>query len=210
MKARSQRVTLLVAAVVFVVLGLSRPAAAEPITYLYEGTGSGTIGSSAFSNASFTITALANTDNIALWAEGGNVIQNTHSSANILIAGQGSFTILTPSHTWSSNAVGGFTSAGLGQALSANWVTLDEPSLFGYDLATPIGPILETFPLHVGQFEEVATTGGLLRFAFIDEVTFTAIIPEPSSLILAGMALVALVRRAPTARSRVRGATARI
>jgi hypothetical protein len=208
MKAPFQNATLLLATVVLAALGMLRPVAAEPITYIYEGTGSGAIGPATFTNAAFKITALADTDNVALWSEVGDAIQNTHLSTFVAITGHGSYTILTPSHTWGANGLFGLDWAGLGQALDVNWITLDENSLDAYDLATPVGPIPETDPLHVDQFRDVLTTGGLLTFTSINEVTFTAIIPEPGTLGLVGMALVAWVRLAPHPRRHRRGTVA--
>jgi hypothetical protein len=158
----------------------SLSAQAAPITYIYDGFGTGTLGGSPFTDAAFTITASADTDNITVWPNGGYIPQNTHLSTVIDIAGLGSFSITTPSHSWMLGSGGG--SGGLGRNLSLNWLTLTEPALIGYGLDTSIGPVLENSPLHASQFRDVATTGGTLAFSSITEVTFTAA-PEPSTLI---------------------------
>jgi hypothetical protein len=205
MKSPLHNGSVLLTTAALVLLVLSRPATAEPITYLYEGTGSGTIGPDAFVDAAFRITARADADDVAFWALGGDAIQNTHSSANIAVAGLGSFAILTPSHTWGSNEFLSSALVGLGRAEGANWITVNEQPLYAYNLATSVGPILETNPQDVEQFHDVVTTGGLLTFTVINEVTFTAIIPEPGSLGLAWMALISLVRHVPASRFRRRG-----
>lgn len=184
----------------------SAPAHATPITYTYTGSGSGTLGEGAFTDASFTITAQADTDDIMPWL--GTNRQNTHASASITISGLGTHQILTPSHTWHQNMGGG----GLGENLSANWVTLDGSELgldwFSYALDTSIGPIVDDDPLNVVQFTGVSTSAGTLSFSAIDTVSFTAVlVPEPGTLVLVGLGLAGLV--VPAARRQLRHARRR-
>lgn len=167
-------------------------ARAVPITYVYEGTGSGTLGEGSFSEASFTISALADTDNITAWQATNR--QNTHQSTTITIAGLGTHEILSPSHTWHQDQGDG----GLGADLGPNWITFSGGLEFGtewffYALDTSIGPLVEDDPLNVVQFAGVSTTAGSLSFFAIDSVSFTAtVIPEPSSLALVGLGLAGL------------------
>src|SRR5690242_18217465 len=116
---------------------------ATPITYLYSGTGTGQLGSSTFFDTNFTITALADTNNITLWLLGDNGPQNTHLSTVIDLASLGSYSITTPSHTWISGSISGPDSGygGLGQNLNANWITIHENEFVGYGLNTPVGPL---------------------------------------------------------------------
>lgn len=166
-------------------------AQASPITYVYDGFGTGILGGSPFTDAAFTITASADTDNITAWPYASGGPQNTHLSTLIDIAGLGSFSITTPSHSWISALDTG--RGGLGENLDGNWITLEEPALIGYGLDTVLGPVLENSPLHVNQFNNVATTGGALDFSSISSVTFTAI-PEPATLILLGLGGLVAVR----------------
>jgi hypothetical protein len=170
-------------------------ASAVPATYIYAGTGTGQLGNSAFSNAQFTITAMADTSNITSWLAGGGGPQNTHLSTTIIIAGLGSFSITDPSHSWMDAAPSGL--GGLGADLSFNWITFRENALINYGLNTSAGPVLENSPENVNQFSGISTSGGELTFNSIAPVTFTAIItPEPSTMLLAAIAgLVLALRR---------------
>ena len=176
------------------VLALGVPAFGVPITYTYQGVGSGTLGTQSFTSAQFTFTAQADTNNIAPWVNAGGGPQNTHLSATILITGLGVFGVTTPSHTWLAQGCCG----GLGADLSANWVTIDEPALIGvgYGLDTNFGPVVDNSPSHVNQFTNVGTGGGTLRFSSISTVTFTAstnAVPEPSTFAMLGISGGALV-----------------
>jgi hypothetical protein len=150
--------------IAFLLCGVTFAAAvlASPITYLYKGNASGQLGTTAFSNADFIITAIADTDNIKPWSgfEAYHAIQNIHSSAIIEIVGIGSFDILTASHTWVADCiVSGRTCGGIGKNLGFNWLTIDE-GLGGYHLSTQIGPISDSTPLAGGSFGGVLTSGG--------------------------------------------------
>jgi MYXO-CTERM domain-containing protein len=192
--------SLVTAALVAFNLPAPGRAAGPSITYRYQGVGSGTLGGTPFTNATFTITGIADLAGVQPWSA-GLARQNTHLSTHIDIAGRGSFAILTPAHTWSIDPVSTSTWGGLGQNLTFNWITFDDPAFEDYPLNIPLGPILETNPLHVGQFSGVDTSGGVLNFSGITRVTFTALVPEPTALALAGLAAVGLRRRRKCARS---------
>jgi hypothetical protein len=169
--------------------GFAGLADAAPITYLYRGVGSGDIGAASFVDASFVITALADTNNIGSWC--CSSLQNTHLSTTLQITGLGSFVITTPSHTWWSPGV-----LGLGKNLSSNWMTFIDSAFDSYDLATDFGPVSGP-PYHVAQFQSVDTSGGTLRFTSIPTASFQAItgstVPDAgSSLLLLGVGLAGL------------------
>lgn len=165
---------------------------AAPITYTYSGVGSGSLGGAAFTDAAFLVSAQADTDNIAPWVNA--TVQNTHTSASILLDGIGSFAFSVPTHTWvANNCCGGF-----GVNLGLNLLTVNSPTIT-YGLATILGPTLFQDATTHGQFSSIATTGGLLTITSLknNELTFAAAVPEPSTvaLVLAGLCVGAVVKR---------------
>jgi len=169
---------------------------AVSITYIYEGfDASGSIGESDFSNVNFTVTALADTDNIGPWdaADG----QNTHISATIDIDGFSTADIFTLSHSWYT-----VKTVGLGKDLNANWMTFTDDAFTSYDLSTPIGPIFGT-ALSVSQFNNVSTSLGTLNFtdsslegsfqAIVGDVPNVPEVPVPAAAWLFGTTLLGFV-----------------
>ena len=168
---------------IFLALACAGVAQATPITYLYSGSGTGSLGDVSFTNAEFLITAQADTSNITPWVNASFGPQNTHLSAKIDISGLGVHTINTPSHTW---AVPDGSLGGLGENGYVNWVTLSGGQLSGYGLDTTFGPVTDPAPTHVEQFHSVLTTGGVLQFTNISTITFEAIlVPEPTAMLSA-------------------------
>src|SRR3954462_8100479 len=105
------------AALVWLTCG-AQPACGTPISYVYSGTGTGLLGASTFSNANFTITALADTNKIKPWGDAVGGPQNTHLATIIDISGVGSYLISTPSHTWMDGSHDGSGRGRLGKNLS--------------------------------------------------------------------------------------------
>ena len=172
-------------------------ASASPITYTYTGTATGSLDVTGFGPAAFVITALGDTANIGSWLPNGN-FQNTHSSASIDLAGFGVFTFAVPTHTWIAEGC----CMGFGKDLGANLLTLFSTAGLtdvGYGLDTAIGPISAPNAGTQGQFVGIATTGGLLTFSSVSDVTFEAStapeVPEPATLLLFGTGLAVVARR---------------
>ena len=142
---------------------------------------------------------MADTDNIGPWRRFAD-LQNTHLSAAIAISGLGSFDLVDASHTW----IGQGCCAGLGADLGWNWVTINESALInvGYGLDASLGPVLDTSPDDVDQFNGVFTSGGALSFSSMNSVTFTAV-PEPKLSLLLGLGLVTSLGRRPVLRLRL-------
>ncbi len=172
-------------------------ASAGPITFLYRGTGSGTLGGIPFTSQQFTITATGDTANITSWAFASGGPQLTHESAVIDIAGFAPATFTIATHTWKLPG----TQGGFGRNLGLNLLTLDEAAFAVYGLDTSILPISETTPLHVHQFQSVSTTRGSLSFSSIPSFTFEAVatdetaLPEPSTsamIVFSGLAAVTM------------------
>jgi hypothetical protein len=178
---------------------------AAPITFLFEGTGSGVAGGTPFSQATFVITANANTVNVV---QSGALFSLDSSAATIAIAGIGTGTFTSPPGTrvfdaQDNNALG-FSQAGIG---GLDLMDFADPAFATYDLTTSFGPLLVGDPSFL-DFSDVPTTLGNVTFdgQSVTEVTFTATagaagaagaVPEPSTLLLlgAGVAALGLLRR---------------
>ncbi|MDR7271653.1 hypothetical protein J2X20_004321 [Pelomonas saccharophila] len=168
---------------------------AAPISYVYTGTGSGTLSGTAFTNAAFTITAISDTDNV-IPVQGGDPRYITHLQTSIAIAGLGTFSVTTPSSTWVASRCCG----GLGEPLGPNWISFDMPEFgsAGNTLVTNFGPVTDPDPIHTEQFINVSTSGGVLSMPTVGSVTFQAItaVPEPATLLLLAMGMTVVVTRA--------------
>lgn len=173
---------------------------AVPITYIYSGTGSGSLAGTDFFSTGFVITAQADTDNIAPW--GNATVQNTHASATITLSGFGTFSFTAPTHTWIADNC----CMGIGADLSSNYLTLFSPAIasVGYALATDIGPIFDAFATTQGQFTGIETSGGELSITQLNGASFQAItsaVPEASASVLMALGLAAIglaARRRPS------------
>lgn len=176
-------------------------ASAVPITYTYSGLASGNLAGTGFTDASFVITAQADTSTVLPWANA--TWQNTHASATVSLTGFGTVSFSLPTHTWiQANCCMGF-----GEDLGANLVTLDGTNGLtnvGYALATNIGPIVAAASTQ-GQFNAIATSGGALTFSQIgfDVIFQASVVPEASAsalmaLGLAGIMLATRRRKAST------------
>jgi len=180
----------LVASVLVLGSGL---ASAAPIIYTYFGTASGSLANQSFTNASFLITAQADTTNVLPWVNA--TVQNTHSSVSIALAGFGTFAITEPSHTWVANNC----CMGIGANLSSNWLTLGS-GIGTYGLTTNFGPFFDA-AANTDQFVNVATSLGALTISpLANGATFqatlqAAVVPLPGALVmmLAGLAGIAAV-----------------
>jgi hypothetical protein len=168
---------------------------AAPITFIYSGFGSGSLGGSAFAASAFTITALGDTTNKA--SCGGNCDFIDHDSASITIAGLGTFGFNTATRTFfrDDEDIAGFSRAGSGGLdlfYSPQTAALD-----GWDLVSSIGPISGNGQLlqWSSTFGDVLTTGGTLFFddgrndSTFQAITGATTVPEPTSMALAGLAL---------------------
>ena len=182
-------------------LALTGAASAAPITYIATGSGSGTLDGAAFGSLtplSFTITGIADTANVV--SCGGGCIFNDNLSANISIAGLGTFDFVTTTRFFASGIAIGFSRSGSGGA------DLYDGLAGPYDLISNYGPVFGTLSLIQWSNSPVVTDGGVLVFNSAQTSgSFQAItgeVPEPLTMSLFGAGIVgvaALRRRKKTA-----------
>jgi len=158
--------------------------------------GSGTIGAFSFTNASITISELADpSSRVELTTPNVSGFSIDDLSASITISGLGLFHFTCPTRTFVNNSFGvvGFSRSGENRA-----DLLDGPTaapFFEWDMFSPVGPI--TGP---GQFVQWAGTGlppittdiGILIFNDASpNVTFqVTLVPEPSTAALLSLFLI--------------------
>ena len=179
----SLRNTLLVLTMTF---GAS--AFADTMVYTYTGTGSGSVGSTNFSGAAITISQTVDTANQVFITISSFAIDAT--SAQISIAGVGTFDFVTATRTffWPGTGLIGFSrtdsEGGYDLYNSVNGV----PSLVGWDMATPIGPVSYGFAFKQWDLLPVQTSGGVITLDAAQVAgTFQAVrvataVPEPAEL----------------------------
>jgi hypothetical protein len=179
----------IVAAAVMCIV-LAGVAQAAPITYTFQATGSGTIGSTPFSGASFTITVTADTTGITVISPG--LMYNPGITSTIVIAGVGSATFTDPKQVLVAQSVPG---VGFEQAGGLNLLDIRNSSLATYDLASTFGPAFDPAPSPVEQFSGVATSLGPLTFSSYQNATFNSLLggSQIPTLSLPGLAAFALL-----------------
>ena len=178
----------------------SLAAFASPITFIYSGSGSGTLDGTAFATTDFTITATADTTNRQACFN-AFCFTIDHTTATIDIAGLGNFGLITGTRTFFNDRIDSI-------GLSRNDVygndlfdSASNAALDGYDLISSLGPISGLFTLlqwDGSAFGEVVTTAGVLQFETSrGDGSFQAItsndVPEPSLLALVCIALAGLI-----------------
>lgn len=171
-------------------------ASALPITFISEGTGTGSIGATSFTSNAYRITSTGDTDDRQSLP---GVFFIDHLTASIEIFGIGVFDFITPTRTFVNNTLGGsgFSRAGAtGIDLSDRF----DPVFHAWDMLTSFGPLLTTASLEQWDFSPVDTSGGVLAFndaqtRGIFQATVGTSVPEPTSASLFGLALLALGAR---------------
>jgi hypothetical protein len=155
--------------------------------YTFTGTGSGSFGADQFSDASFSITSIADTGNIQ---ETSGIFKVPDSVATVWVSGLGSATFTVPTINVGNTVVGRVGISGSIMAILFN----GDPAFASYDLSSPIGPVtgIPIFNPGLG----FSTTSGNFLFTSVSSVTFQAeVVPEPSVVALLGVGFVGLAFR---------------
>jgi hypothetical protein len=139
----------------------------------HDGVGSGNLNGVAFASTPFTITCAW--DIGAVLSSGPGVLTVDHTAASIDITGVGNFTFITPTRSFNNQNV---PVVGFARASGAD--LFDGPfdaTLAGWNLASPIGPLVGTASIiQWTGFTDVVTSGGVLVLdtAFGVPCTYTA------------------------------------
>jgi PEP-CTERM motif len=172
----------------------STSAAAVPITFIFTGSGSGSVGEVSFASSVFTITATGDTDDRDSFF-GGYYLD--HATASIDIAGVGAASFLTGTRTFVNNSVSsvGFSRAGVNGADLYN--SAANAAYGGWDMLSSIGPIGGVFGLLQWGYSPVMTNLGVLSFREQNvSGTFQAVtttrVPEPTTIALLSLGLLGL------------------
>jgi hypothetical protein len=176
-------------------------ASASLLTVTYSGLGTGSIGSTTFSNALFTITETLDTSNRqALGSNIGWYIDD--SSAIVNIEGVGTFSMTTPTRSFVYNPG---SSAGYSRASvnGSDLIEISDPAFQTWDMTTSLSPIFANGSVLNWSALPVNTSGGALAFEDAREtINFRAVVtPEPDSWLLSGvgfLASLALIKRIQT------------
>jgi hypothetical protein len=180
---------LLVAGMAALLLGMTA-AEAEPIDYIFTGTGAGELGNTSFENATFTVLIPADTNNVVLLVTDTFVNQFLTGTIEISGIGAGSFTEPLYVFDYQPNQIVGFGNFIEGDLInvSVNGVGLDT-----YDLRSSFGPISTSTPFF-SQFNNVVLDIGTLTFTNVSYATFEATtpVPEPATMLLLGSGLLGL------------------
>ena len=194
-----RKVLLHCCAVVFLACGSAATAKADPITFTITAVGSGSLGANAFTNASFTIAAVADTSAVRPGPVPG-VFEIPNSLVTVSVAGLPTATFTIPINVVDNQ---GLSRAGFGApTLGTGLLTVNNPAFATYGLTAPIGPLAGTPFFSPGV--AFATTGGNFTLTAVTGATFQASpVPEPATMVLlsSGLAgVAAAVRRRRKAR----------
>lgn len=160
-----------------VLLSMSIPVWAAPISYQIQGSGSGTVGSSAFSSATFIITGFGDSAN--LFSIGSGVFVTPLESLSVNLSGLGQSNAVNASFWYLNQAVPG---VGFIDVLDGDIFDVEALRFASYDGVSS----LETISVLAVFLAPFMTDAGLLSFDVVSDVTFTALsvanaAPEPSA-----------------------------
>lgn len=176
-----------------VVSGVPISVNAAPIVYSFEGTGSGSVGSTPLSNTPFRIRVSSDTTNVSTTHPYTSVVAPPGAEIEINGVGTGVFQLNVSVNR--SSTVITFGDHDLNLLLIGLFAGTSVVPPF-YDLTTDFGPVTDTAPTTEGQFVNIPLDIGPLTFSSLGPVSFqSSIVPEPSTALLVMTGLVGMAVR---------------
>jgi hypothetical protein len=167
------------------------PAMAQTITFTISADGSGTLGSTPFTNQ--LVTFIQVTDTSAISNSCGYPCSPDVPTNTVAIGGVGTETLIGPTYFFANQ----INLIGITNAPGFAFLAIEDGSLGSYNMKTSFGPT--TFGIYGGSaISGEATSGGLLsvNYAAGTPGTFEAVVgsttPEPASFLLMGSGLLAM------------------
>jgi hypothetical protein len=186
MSIMTRRIGLAVAVLGLAAGGAGR-ARADIVTFNYTVTASGGFGTSTFTNALVTLTQVADTDDVTF---NSGIYFLTPETSTVSVAGLGTATFTGP--TFDASIPGGLVGLFSGTTSGPIILGVNNAALAGYDLQGAIGPFTGVATINPGS--AFATSSGDFVFGstsglatFQATVGTAAVIPEPSSVAMAGL-----------------------
>lgn len=170
---------------------LSFAASGAPIAYTFKGTASGSLNGASFANQPLTVVIQGDTANVNAVPGGAGLYDIFSGLSSAVTLGSllaGSFAGSDLYLVNSQSASDGTVTFGTGMDL----IGLTANALRTYDLKTALGPVGGVVDaVALGQFSSIGLAGGsTLTVSSLTNATFAAApVPEPSSLVLAGLGL---------------------
>jgi hypothetical protein len=175
-------------------------AQATPITYIWSGIGSGSVGALPFTDVGFTITAAADTTEVGPGNVPG-IHRVFNATATVFVSGIGAATFTIPTLSVANQNLPAVGISDPVQNLAILFANRD-PAFATYDLTTALGPITAQptfnprafFQTDLGSFQLAAVSGAV---TFEAQVTG---VPEPGvvALLILGVAVLGFSRRHET------------
>lgn len=177
-----------------VLAGVSFSANANPIQFIFTGTGSGSLNGVQFRDVAFVFSEFSDTANAQSCGSACTFIDSI--TATVSLTGIGSYSFLTGTRTFDSNGFVGFSRAGNNGADLYNVFNVGS----AYDMASSIGPVSGNAHLLQWSNSPVTTSGGTLNFdsnSTWGSFQAVATVPEPETyaMLLAGLGLMGAVAR---------------
>jgi hypothetical protein len=184
-------------------------AAAAQITYVFNGTASGTVSGKSFSDVSFSVTAVADTAGIPA------------PTAGLITITPGTLTVSNSASPQSVTVANTFIFDNqnlqeLGFGEGSDDIVFTDPSFATYTLKTSAGPLSEASDPSIANWVDMPTSRGDLTVTSLTDLTFTATLaasggtgpsaavtlPSAAGMSLVGLALCAIAacRKAVVAR----------